>query len=188
MKRKLAKNRAALGENDSARSRLSNDRDISHRQGKAAIERALAEDVGAGDITTDSCISADLQAEARFFAQQAMIVAGVELLLRIVFEDAINNMNLKNRSGDRVMEGEELAIVGASGTISCSLAATVSRQVSSNFSCSVSLRIATLAARFAAAVDGTGVRKSSIRAQNHAGIAYARKNGRSSRRSSERSS
>jgi nicotinate-nucleotide pyrophosphorylase (carboxylating) len=44
------------------------------------IERALAEDAGAGDVTTESCIDADMQAEGRFIAREPMVVAGVELL------------------------------------------------------------------------------------------------------------
>src|SRR5579864_1199142 len=75
-------------------------------EGQSAIERALAEDVGTGDITTDSTVAADLQAEARFVAKQPMTVAGVELLPTI-FGDAM----LCKHSGDRVIEGEVLAIV-----------------------------------------------------------------------------
>src|SRR5580658_4809761 len=78
-------------------------------EGREAIERALAEDVGTGDITTDSCIPADLQAEARFVAKQSMTLAGVELLPAI-FGDAV----LRKHSGGRVIEGEELAIVRGS--------------------------------------------------------------------------
>jgi nicotinate-nucleotide pyrophosphorylase len=43
--------------------------DISHPDVRAAVTRALAEDLGSGDITTDSCISAGAHAEARFVAK-----------------------------------------------------------------------------------------------------------------------
>ena len=42
--------------------------DISHPDVRAVVERALSEDLGSGDITTDSCIAADAHAEARFVA------------------------------------------------------------------------------------------------------------------------
>ena len=54
--------------------------DITHPDVRAAVERALSEDLGSGDITTNSCIPADAHAEARFVAKQDMTVAGVELL------------------------------------------------------------------------------------------------------------
>src|SRR5215472_13378574 len=54
--------------------------DIAHPDVRRAVEAALAEDVGAGDLTTDSTIPAELQAEARFVAREPMTVAGVELL------------------------------------------------------------------------------------------------------------
>ncbi len=76
-----------------------------------AVERALAEDVGAGDITTDACIAADLNAEARFVAKQDMTVAGVELLA-FLFDEPI----LLRHSGDRVEPGQELAIVRGLGS------------------------------------------------------------------------
>jgi nicotinate-nucleotide pyrophosphorylase (carboxylating) len=116
-------------------------------EGKAAIERALAEDVGTGDITTDSCIPADLQAEARFVAKQSMIVAGVELL-PVIFGDA----TLRKHSGDRVSEGEELAIVRGPARL-----LLTRERVALNFLQRLS-GVATLAAKFVAAVEGTGAR------------------------------
>src|SRR5580658_3169151 len=87
--------------------------DISHPDVRAAVDRALAEDLGSGDITTNACIPADAHAEARFVAKQNLTVAGVELLT-LLFDDA----NLLKKSGDRVTAGEELARVrGESRTL-----------------------------------------------------------------------
>jgi nicotinate-nucleotide pyrophosphorylase (carboxylating) len=116
-------------------------------EGREAIERALAEDVGSGDITTDSCIAPDLQAEARFVAKQSMTVAGVELL-PLIFRDAI----LLKQSSDRVIDGEALAIVRGSARL-----LLTRERVALNFLQRLS-GVATLAAKFVAAVEGTGAK------------------------------
>ena len=54
--------------------------DAGHKDVRRAIDAALAEDLGAGDLTTDACIPAEMRAEARFVARQDLTVAGVELL------------------------------------------------------------------------------------------------------------
>src|SRR6185437_12083640 len=52
----------------------------SHPDIRRAVEDALAEDIGSGDITTNACIPAELHAEAKFIAKQDLTLAGVELL------------------------------------------------------------------------------------------------------------
>jgi|HubBroStandDraft_1064217.scaffolds.fasta_scaffold87691_2 nicotinate-nucleotide pyrophosphorylase (carboxylating) len=121
--------------------------DISHPDARRAVEIALAEDIGTGDITTNACVSAELLAEARFVAKQELTLAGVELL-QILF----NDVSLLKRSGDRIHTGEELAIVRAPARL-----LLTRERVSLNFLQRLS-GIATLAAKFVAAVDGTGVR------------------------------
>jgi nicotinate-nucleotide pyrophosphorylase (carboxylating) len=121
--------------------------DISHPDILRSIEIALAEDIGSGDITTNACIPAALRAEARFVAKQELTLAGVEVL-QILFDDA----NLLKRSGERVHPGEELAIVRGPARL-----LLTRERVSLNFLQRLS-GIATLAAKFVAAVDGTGVR------------------------------
>jgi nicotinate-nucleotide pyrophosphorylase (carboxylating) len=114
---------------------------------RLAVERALAEDVGSGDITTQACIPADLNAEARFVAKQDLTLAGIELL-SVLFDDP----RLCKRSGDRVVAGEELAIVrGSARTL------LTRERVTLNFLQRLS-GIATHSAKFVAAVEGTGVR------------------------------
>jgi nicotinate-nucleotide pyrophosphorylase (carboxylating) len=44
------------------------------------VRLALEEDIGPGDVTTESCVPADRQARGRFLARAPMIVAGLELL------------------------------------------------------------------------------------------------------------
>ena len=121
--------------------------DVTHPDAKRAVEVALAEDIGAGDLTTNSCIPAELRAEGRFVAKQEMTVAAVELL-GLLFENPV----LSKNSGDRAAPGDLLATVrGPARTL------LTRERVSLNFLQRLS-GVATLAAQFVAAVEGTGVR------------------------------
>src|SRR5690348_12275336 len=73
------------------------------------IHLALAEDIGPGDVTTDACIPADLQARGQFLAREPLIVAGLDLLEEI-YEHPIT---LLARDGDRCAEGAVLATIEA---------------------------------------------------------------------------
>jgi len=121
--------------------------DAAHPDVRRAVEFALAEDVGAGDVTTNACIPAELQAEARFVARQEMTVAGVELLA-LLFENPV----LNKLSGDRAHAGDRLATVRSPARL-----LLTRERVSLNFLQRLS-GIATLAAQFVSAVEGTGVR------------------------------
>jgi nicotinate-nucleotide pyrophosphorylase (carboxylating) len=44
---------------------------------QATLRRALAEDLGAGDLTSQAVVPADAQAQARFLAKEAGVVAGL---------------------------------------------------------------------------------------------------------------
>ncbi len=120
---------------------------VSHPEVRRAVENALAEDVGTGDVTTNACIPADLYAEARFVARETMTVAGVELLT-LLFDE----VQLQKHSGDRVAAGDVLATVRGPARM-----LLTRERVSLNFLQRLS-GIATLAARFVAAIEGTGVR------------------------------
>lgn len=115
---------------------------------RIAIERALAEDIGSGDITTDACVPVGLNAEARFAAKQELTLGGVELL-PMIFE--FDEVELLKGSGDRVVAGEEFARVrgGARQLLT-------RERVALNFLQRLS-GVATMAAQFVAGVAGTGV-------------------------------
>jgi nicotinate-nucleotide pyrophosphorylase (carboxylating) len=118
-------------------------------EARLVVERALAEDVGSGDITTLACIPAGLNAEAHFVAKQDMTLAGVELL-RFIFD--FDSVVLAKGSGDRASAGEEFArVTGAAREL------LTRERVALNFLQRLS-GIATLASKFVAAVEGTGVR------------------------------
>jgi nicotinate-nucleotide pyrophosphorylase (carboxylating) len=121
--------------------------DTSHPDVRDAIRRALAEDIGTGDITTNSCVDERRTAIARFVAKQPITVAGVELL------DAILELPVERRSSGYVAQpGDVLATITGPARL-----LLTRERVSLNFLQRLS-GVATLAARFVKAVAGTGVR------------------------------
>src|SRR6266849_5093159 len=80
--------------------------DISHPEVVDAVDRALAEDIGSGDVTTDAVVPAGLRAEGYFLAKQSLIVAGVELLSHLFDE-----VELLKHSGNAAERGDTLAVV-----------------------------------------------------------------------------
>jgi nicotinate-nucleotide pyrophosphorylase (carboxylating) len=121
--------------------------DVTHPDVQRAIDAALAEDIGAGDITTKACIPSRLPGEARFVARQDLTLAGAELIA-LLFEGA----KLRKHSGDRLASGDEIAIVRGPAQM-----LLTRERVTLNFLQRLS-GVATLAAKFVAAVEGSGVR------------------------------
>lgn len=70
------------------------------------VRRALEEDVGTGDVTTDLCVREDALASGRFIAREPMVVAGVDLL-QFLFQ----NPEIKAPRGARIKAGDEIACV-----------------------------------------------------------------------------
>src|SRR5271165_307963 len=78
-----------------------------------AVRRALIEDIGAGDLTTELCIPRGVVATGQIVARQALVLAGSELV-PVIFEElapAACTVDLLHRSGDRLHAGEEIAFV-----------------------------------------------------------------------------
>lgn len=114
------------------------------------VRRALAEDIGSGDLTSEATIDAACRATGRFYARQPMVLAGVELL-PLIYEQqgGVDSLRLLKSSGDRCPDGEPVAEVTG-------LARTLLRceRVSLNFMQRLS-GIATLASRYVAETAGT---------------------------------
>lgn len=119
---------------------------IDHPEVIDAVHRALYEDIGTGDITTDSTVPEDCAAEGFFTAKQPLVVAGTELL-HVLFE----HVTVLKRSGEIAQPGETLAAVRASAR-----SLLTKERVSLNFLQRLS-GIATLARAYVDAVAGTGV-------------------------------
>jgi nicotinate-nucleotide pyrophosphorylase (carboxylating) len=121
--------------------------DIHHQEVVDAVDRALYEDIGTGDVTTEACVPEGLLAEGKFIARQPLIVAGVELL-HLMFDD----VKRMKTSGDRAGAGDVIAVVR--GTASDLL---TRERVALNFLQRLS-GIATLARQYVDAVAGTNCR------------------------------
>lgn len=124
-----------------------------HPEIRALVQLALEEDIGSGDVTTETCIPADRVATGRFFMRQGGVLAGVELL-PLIFElrGGVDQIELLRASGDIVPAGVVVARVrGRARTLlECERTALNFLQRLSG--------VATLARRFAETVQGTGCR------------------------------
>jgi len=119
----------------------------------ALARRALAEDVGRGDLTTEATIPAGTHAQGRIFAKADGVVAGLPmaaLVFRLMDPDA--RITLTARDGERVNRGQTLATLEGDAR-----ALLTAERTALNFLGRLS-GIATLAARCAAATAGTQAR------------------------------
>ena len=111
------------------------------------VERALAEDVGAGDVTTELCVASDRRATGRFVVREKAVIAGMELLPLVLRRGSINC-----RTASLVEPGTEIAFVrGSARTL------LTRERTALNFLQHLS-GVATLARKFVDAVAGTKCR------------------------------
>jgi nicotinate-nucleotide pyrophosphorylase (carboxylating) len=112
------------------------------------VHRALVEDIGSGDVTSQACVPASRQASGVFLAREPLVLAGTEVL-EAIYGDTLE---LLRRDGDRLSDGDRFAAVrgDARSLLGC-------ERVALNFLQRLS-GVATLASAFAAAVEGTGCR------------------------------
>ena len=111
------------------------------------VERALQEDIGSGDLTTELCVPADRQAHGSFIVREPIVVAGVELLPLLY-----DQIDCKVKSGAMLKPGDQIAEVrGSARTL------LTRERVALNFLQHLS-GVATLARKFVDRVAGTGCR------------------------------
>lgn len=122
---------------------------VSQTDVRRAIEQALAEDIGTGDITSELTVPANLEALGTFLAKQDLVLAGIELLPVIYASRGGADVELLAASGARVSAGQPLATVRG-------LARTLLKceRVALNFLQRLS-GVATLASKFVDEVRGT---------------------------------
>ncbi|MGC4054875.1 MAG: carboxylating nicotinate-nucleotide diphosphorylase [Paludibaculum sp.] len=126
------------------------DFDITHPQVMNAVARAMEEDIGLGDITSELTVPGARKASGAFYAREPMVVAGIELL-EVVYGlggDGVT-LELLKPSGSHVVPGDCLARVQghARTLLRCERTAL-------NFVQRLS-GVATLASQFVQAVAGT---------------------------------
>ena len=126
--------------------------DVTHPEVIGAVERALAEDIGSGDITSELTVGPDLTAHGRFLAKQNLTLAGIELLPMVYGMRGGAQLELLAKSGDAIKANTVLAkLSGRARTLlEC-------ERVSLNFLQRLS-GVATLARKHVDAVAGTGAK------------------------------
>lgn len=117
---------------------------------KVYAQRALAEDIATGDVTTDSIVSSESEIASQLIAKQAGIVAGLEVSAT-VFSMLDRNIQFTAlvAEGSRVEKGTVLAEVTGSAQ-----AIFTAERTALNFLGRMS-GIATLTSRFVEAITGT---------------------------------
>jgi nicotinate-nucleotide pyrophosphorylase (carboxylating) len=122
---------------------------VAHPEIVAAVSRALEEDIGSGDITTNLCVPSNAMTTGRMFARQSLTLAGVELL-PLIFAGC--SVRLHYQSGAHLDSGVEVACMSGP----CRVLHTGER-TALNFVQRLS-GIATLASAYVREVEGTGCR------------------------------
>ncbi len=118
-----------------------------------AVRRALAEDVGTGDVTTEAVVPADAVAEGAFVAREAGVAAGLPLVA-LVFQEIDRRVEVRESLSDGERFPARATLATARGPARALL---VGERVALNFLQRL-CGIATLARAFADAVAGTGAR------------------------------
>jgi nicotinate-nucleotide pyrophosphorylase (carboxylating) len=126
--------------------------DFSHPDILDCIERALEEDIGPGDVTSQVCVPEDRAAHGSFVARERQIVAGTELLPVLYQMRGVQDLQIRKHSGVCVDDGEIIATVRGRARILLEC-----ERVALNFLQRLG-GIATLARRYTDAVAGTGCR------------------------------
>ena len=119
---------------------------------EALIKRALEEDWGHGDWTTDLCVRADKHATARIIAKQDLMVAGADVA-KHVFQvvDPRVDVQVKREGGESALKGEVLLTLAGPAR-----AILKGERVALNFMGRMS-GIATTTREYVRALEGTGV-------------------------------
>jgi nicotinate-nucleotide pyrophosphorylase (carboxylating) len=117
------------------------------------VARALAEDLGTGDVTAEAVVPGDVIGTATITQKQPGVVFGLEVAAEVFRQagaDELEPLAAEGRWGDEV----SAAVARISGTGQALLAG---ERTALNFLCHLS-GIATFTARFVRAAEGTGVR------------------------------
>ena len=123
--------------------------DTSRHEVRDAVQAALAEDIGTGDVTSALTVPGGLEARGSFLAKQPLVLAGVELLPVIYEFRGGAHFETQARSGDSFCPGLVIATVSgrARTLLEC-------ERVALNFLQRLS-GVATLARKHVDAVAGT---------------------------------
>ena len=129
------------------------------------IDRALDEDLGAGDVTTSGLIPAHLVGEARLVAHERGVLAGLPVAMAV-----FRRVDPSLRTTEQMSDGDPIEAGETAGTVSGSLASILmAERTALNFLQRMS-GIATMTSKFVDAVSGRNP-KSWTRARLRRGFA-----------------
>ena len=120
---------------------------------RRAVQAALAEDIGPGDVTSLATIPASSQSRALMRAREPLVVAGLDLAVA-AFRELSRGMKIKRLAGDGQAVAGGAVLLEITGATRAVLGA---ERVALNFVQRLS-GVATSTARFVAAVHGTKAR------------------------------
>ena len=122
-------------------------------EAKSCIAAALAEDIGAGDLTAEAIVPSEAQATARIVARQALVVAGMPLAERVLRARS-DEIQIEVLYSDGQPAARDAVLARIAGPARAILTA---ERTALNFLAHLS-GIATLTRRFAEAIAGTNAR------------------------------
>jgi nicotinate-nucleotide pyrophosphorylase (carboxylating) len=117
------------------------------------VERALAEDVGSGDVTTDAILAPDAAGSALVVARQPLVACGLDLA-EAVFARVDPTLAIERLWSEGEARERNLPLLRARGSLRSILAA---ERTALNFLARL-CGVATFTRRFVHAVEGTGCR------------------------------
>jgi nicotinate-nucleotide pyrophosphorylase (carboxylating) len=92
--------------------------DVEYPDVRDVVRRALEEDIGSGDITSQLTVPEGLKACGTFIAKQALVLAGVELLPLVYGARGGASANILHGSGTKLEKGAQIAtVVGRARTL-----------------------------------------------------------------------
>jgi len=113
------------------------------------VRRALAEDLGAGDVTTDATVAAGRRARGVFLVKADCVLAGLDVAIEAFRQlDPNVEARLRKHDGDRARPGDEVA-----GLVGSARALLLAERTALNFLQRLA-GIATLARAFVTAAGG----------------------------------
>jgi len=118
----------------------------------ANIGEFLAEDIGRGDITTQSTVDPNVRGRGKFLAKEYLVICGIEVAEAVFFHLDAESMEIETSysEGDEVEEGTVFAtLIGAADVL------LTGERVALNLLQRMS-GVATLTRQYVKAVEGTG--------------------------------
>jgi nicotinate-nucleotide pyrophosphorylase (carboxylating) len=126
---------------------------LNNKEIRAAVKKALAEDIGCGDVTTLATVSKNLLARAGMRAREPLVVAGIEFA-EIAFHELSSKIKIEKLSCDRQKLAAGKTLLKISGPAHAVLSA---ERVALNFVQRLS-GVATLTSQFVEAIRGTSAK------------------------------